>query len=329
MAHTDCRLPAEWERQSATLLAWPPAESDWSDQLASIRDEYRELIAAIVKYQPVVLLVAPSDVNDSDLPRTGSGLHTIKMPFNDTWCRDFGPITLVGSGQRLALDFHFNGWGGKHPAALDNRVNTHLSRHSLFARFRFRQYLFELEGGAIDTDGRGRLLVNRHCLRARHPHLSDGEIDHELHSLLNIDEIVAVDVDPAPGDDTDGHIDTLARFVSEDTLVFQLQRDPAQTRRLLGQLEAQRRGDGKPYRLVALPCPDDLDVERPASYTNFLFVNGACLVPAYGSRQDEAARAVLEPLLPNHEVIGVPAATMITQSGGPHCATMHIPGALG
>jgi len=328
MSHTDYRLPAEWETQSATLLAWPAADSDWREGLDAIRNEYRELIDAILAFQPVVLLLPVDEPAPAGLPERPD-LHRLPLRYNDTWCRDYGPITLVFSGYRLALDFHFDGWGGKYPASLDNRVNTHLSRHDLFDRMQFRQYLFELEGGAIESDGRGRLLINWHCLQARHPHLSKREIDFELHNLLNADTVLGIDIEPMAGDDTDGHIDTLARFADPDTIVFQAQASEEATERLRSQLEALRTRDEAPYRLVALPRPDDLDTGLPASYANFVFVNGGCLVPAYGSRHDDTARKLLAELLPDRRIVQVPAATMIRQSGGPHCASMHIPAALG
>ncbi|MFU8830986.1 MAG: agmatine deiminase family protein [Wenzhouxiangella sp.] len=213
MPHTEHRLPAEWERQSATLLAWPHEKSDWADNnLAAVQEEYAELIRAITRRQKAVVLVPPG--NSEVRKRLGDrpGLHLIEVRYNDTWCRDYGPITMVHSGERLVLDFYFNGWGGKYPSSFDNRVNTLLARQDIFNRFTFRQYLFELEGGAIDSDGKGRLLVNWHCLHARHPHLTRREIDHELHTLLNLDKIIGIDIEPTAGDDTDGHIDTLARF---------------------------------------------------------------------------------------------------------------------
>ncbi|NBD95605.1 MAG: agmatine deiminase [Gammaproteobacteria bacterium] len=327
MSHTDYRLPAEWERQSATLLAWPAAGSDWRDKLDAIRSEYRQLIEAVLAHQPVVLLLPADEPEPESLPERPD-LHRIPLHYNDTWCRDYGPITLVFSGYRLALDFNFDGWGGKYPASLDNRVNAQLARHELFDRMQFRQYLFELEGGAIDSDGRGRLLVNWHCLRERHPQLSEREIEFELHNLLNIDTVLGIDIEPMQGDDTDGHIDTLARFVDTETIVFQSQADDERTSRLRGQLEALRTREGREYELVAMPCPDDLEDDHPASYVNFVFANEACLIPAYGSRHDDEARDILAGLLPDRQVVQVPAAAMITQSGGPHCASMQIPAAL-
>ncbi len=325
MSHTDHRLPAEWEHQSATLLAWPHEKSDWADHLDEIRREYVALIDAILPHQQVVVLIQPGDTSARTSLAGRARLDLVEVPFNDTWCRDYGPITLVGSETRLALDFHFNGWGGKYPASLDNRVNRLLARHRLFDRLEFRQYLFELEGGAIEADGKGTLLINWHCLHARHSHLTRGEIEHELHNLLNIDHVVGIDMEPMNGDDTDGHIDTLARFISPDIIVFQDQGDSARTDRLRGQLESLRSTDGEAFELFVLPSAGGIDPTLPASYANFVFVNGACLVPAYGSDSDEVARGVLADLLPDRDVRSVPAGVMISQFGGPHCASMHIP----
>ena len=329
MPHTEFRLPAEWERQSATLLAWPHPRTDWSERLPGIQQEYAELVKAIAHRQLVVLLVPPD--SDEARQRLGDmpGLRLVEAAYNDTWCRDYGPITLVGGDKRLALDFNFNGWGGKYPAADDNRINTLLARHQLFSRLRFRQYLFELEGGAIDCDGAGTLLVNWHCLHARHPNLSRAEIEFELHELLRVERVIGIDIEPLPGDDTDGHIDTLARFIAADTITWQGQPDAQRSGRLKSQLEQLRTSDDQPYRLLELPPPVGVDPTLPANYVNFLFVNGACLVPAYGVPADADALKVLADALPEHEVEAVNSAVMIEEFGGPHCASMHIPAALG
>jgi agmatine/peptidylarginine deiminase len=326
MSQTGFRLPAEWERQSATLLAWPSADSDWAGRLDAIRDEYRSLVEAVLSRQTVVLLVPPNEPRPTGLDCGHPGLRIVPVPYDDTWCRDYGPIVLVTSGRRLALDFHFDGWGGKYPAGLDNRVNGRLAGHEAFGDIRFRPVLFELEGGAIDADGDGRVLINRHCLRARHGHLDDDGIARELCEALDLDDILAIDLEPMTGDDTDGHIDTLARFAAADHIVYQRQRDPARNGRLHEQLAALATRAGTPYRLTALPVPDDLP-DGPASYANFVLVNDACLVPAYGSARDDEALDCLAGVFPERSVQAVPAATMITQSGGPHCASMHIPAA--
>lgn len=328
MHPADFRLPAEWEPQSALLLAWPFTGGDWAPVLESVRAEYRAFIEAVRSRQTVVLLVQSGDDSAHQALGRPGGVEFVEVRYNDTWCRDFGPVTLTHAGRRLALDFHFNGWGGRHEARLDNRVNTHLARHALFSKFSFRQSLFELEGGAIECDGAATLLVNRHCMRARAPYMTDTEIDFELKSWLNIEHLIEIDMPPMPGDDTDGHIDTLVRFASPTTLLFQSQRDPDLTRRLTGQLEALRDRRGRPYTLNALPVTDDLDPGLAASYANFVLINGAVLVPHYGSVYDDDARAVIAGAFPGREAIGVPAATLVGQGGGPHCASMQIPASL-
>ena len=328
MHPVDYRLPSEWEPQSATLLAWPYAGGDWHDVLEEIRDEYVRFIETVLQCQTLVLLVPPEDDDVHGRVGPRPGLRYVEVNYNDTWCRDFGPITLCNAGRRLALDFHFNGWGGRHEARLDNRVNTRLARNDLFTDFDFRQSLFELEGGAIECDGNGTLLINRHCMRARAPHLEDAEVDHELKTLLNVTRLLEIDVPPMPGDDTDGHIDTLARFTDPETIVFQTQADDDSTRRLNGQLELLRTANGRSYRLITLPRADDIEPGLAASYVNFVLVNGAVLVPAFGSRKDLAAREILSELFPDRLVKPVDARILVGQGGGPHCASMHIPATL-
>jgi agmatine/peptidylarginine deiminase len=322
------RLPAEWERQSALLIAWPGPDGDWAPRLDAIEADYAAFVQAVLDHQPVVLLVPPGSRRDTDRIGVPPGLHRVEVPYDDTWCRDYGPITLVHAGHRRALDFHFNGWGGKYEAGLDNRVNTHLARHRLFSDLAFRQSHLEIEGGAIESNGEGLLLINRHCMRTRIPFLDDAELDHELSEWLNLDRVLAIDIEPLRGDDTDGHIDTLARFTAPHRIAFQTLADEAATRELLGQLESLRTPDGRAFELHALPHPDDTDPELPCSYANFVLINDAVLVPRYGSRHDDDAQQRIASLFPERKTIGVPAATLVTQGGGPHCACMQIPSAL-
>lgn len=328
MDPSNFRLPAEWERQSALLLAWPSENGPWQSVLESIQAEYIELIAAVLRYQAVVLLVQPGSGDARRKLGNQAGLKYLEAPYNDTWCRDYGPITLTHAGKRLAIDFYFNGWGGKHEASLDNRVNTHLSRNELFADLAFRQSLLEFEGGAIESNGRGLILINRHCMRTRLSHLTDAEVDQELMTWLGADRILEIDVPPLAGDDTDGHIDTLARFVRENAIVFQSRRSDADTRALTGQLEALRDLSGRPFELFALPCPSDLDPALATSYANFILINHAVLVPRFGSREDDRALAIIAEQFPDRTTESVDARVLVSQAGGPHCASMQIPTAL-
>lgn len=328
MHPVEYRLPAEWEPQDAILLAWPFAGSDWTDDLERVAAEYVQIVDAVLGHQSVLLLVPPGDRTAADRLGERSGLELVPVRYNDTWCRDYGPLVLCNAGRRLALDFHFNGWGGKYEARLDNRVNAHLATLPRFSEFDFRQSLFEIEGGAVDTDGRGTLLINRHCLRTRHPYLDDAEVDAELGAWFNTVGIIEIDMPPMPGDDTDGHIDTLARFAAPDRIVFQEQREPDATRRLLGQLEEIRSPGGAPYDLISMPAPVDVDPALPASYVNFLLCNGGVVMPRFGSRFDDRAARIAAELFPERDIHPVDALALAGQGGGPHCATMQIPAAL-
>lgn len=333
MAGDQWRLPAEWERQTATLLAWPAASTAWNGpHLAAVQQEFRDLINAILPFQDVVLLCHPDAPPSHELVPENSRLHRIEVAYNDTWCRDYGPVTLVNTGRRLALDFTFNGWGGKFDASLDNRANQTLACAPLFEHFQFRQHLFELEGGAIDCDGQGAVLINWHCISTRYPKLSRGALESELLQLLQAERILGIDVPPLPGDDTDGHIDTIARFIDAETIVFQ-QGDPDWTRDLREQLESLRTAAGQPYRLIALPAVagahrnEDGDT-LATSYVNFLFVNGALIIPSYGDAADHRAMDILRPLVPDRELISLSARTIIHGNGSIHCCAMNLPAAL-
>jgi len=320
------RLPAEWEGQRATLLAWPDAGGDWADRLPEIQAEYRELIERILPYQPVIALVQSADRIGSLPCVDHPDLHPVVIPYNDTWCRDYGPICLAGGpGHATALDFRFDAWGGKYESRDDDRVNRRLIDHPLLSGYAHVAVDLELEGGAIESDGQRRVLVNWWCLEKRLPELARFEIAEHLKTELQLEAVLGIEVPALPGDDTDGHIDTMARFVSDGRIVYQQQPDPVWTQTLESELQSLRRLDGEPYQLIGLPCVEAFDQALPANYTNFVFVNGACLVPAYGVKSDKAAVGLFSELLPDRDVIPVPARTMITQFGGPHCATMHIP----
>jgi len=320
------RLPAEWEPQRAVLLAWPHPFGDWADRLEAIRSEYIDFIETLLEHQPVILLTHPEDPDPAAAMAARPGLHRWPVVHDDTWCRDYGPIGLLGPDcSGIALDFHFNAWGGKYEATDDDQVNRSLLEHPLLSDFQRRAIDFELEGGAIDADGNGRVLINWHCLETRHPNRSRADLAALLETHLHADEILGIDLPALPGDDTDGHIDTLARFIDRDTLVYQSSPDAERERQLRHQLEDLRMRDGRPYRIVSLPRVEGFDPSLPANYVNFLLVNGACLVPAYGVASDRQALDTFAALLPERRVRPIRASTMISQFGGPHCASMNIP----
>ena len=333
------RFPAEWEPQAAVLIAWPNADTDWAERLAEVEDTYIALVAAIVRFQRVVICVSDDDVETYAEMRLRSNrvdmdrVRFVTVPYDDTWLRDSGPITLRdGTGFRL-LDFRFTGWGGKFDASDDDRLVERLH-----ARHQFRDSArdtidFALEGGAIETDGDGTLLTTWQCLHERHPDASREELTAKLAGWLRQERVLWLDHGALEGDDTDAHIDTLARFAAPDAIVFQACDDPADShyadlQAMAAEIAALRTKDGNPYRLFPLPWAQPvLDGGRrlAASYANFLIVNGAVLMPAYGDQADAAAAAVLARAFPGREIVQVPCRPLIWQNGSLHCITMQLP----
>lgn len=341
-AHT-LRLPAEWESQSAVLIAWPHAGTDWAERLGEVEETYIALVAAITRFQTAVICVADDDVetyadirlrsNRVDMDR----VCFVTAPYDDTWLRDSGPITLRrdDGGFRL-LDFRFTGWGGKFEASRDDALVGTLHAQGLFGDSEREVIDFALEGGAIDTDGHGTLLTTWQCLHQRHPGATREELTAKLSGWLAQDRVLWLDHGYLEGDDTDAHVDTLARFAAEDAIVFQACDDPTDShftelQAMAAELAALRTRDGRPYRLFPLPWARPvIDGGRrlAASYANFLVINGAVLMPAYGDPADDAAAAVLAQAFPGREVVQVPCRPLIWQNGSLHCITMQLPQGL-
>lgn len=344
----ELRFPAEWESQSAVLIAWPHAETDWAERLGEVEDTYVALVAAITRFEPVVICVADDDIETYAEMRLRSNridmerVRFVTVEYDDTWLRDSGPITLkqADGGFRL-LDFRFTGWGGKFEARRDDQLVGTLAGNGLFAQADVQSIDFALEGGAIDTDGAGTLLSTWKCLHERHPQLARDEVSAKLAGWLAQRRVLWLDHGYLEGDDTDAHVDTLARFASADSIVFQACDDAgdshhAELTAMGEELAALRTIDGRPYRLFPLPWARPiLDEGRrlAASYANFLIVDGAVLMPAYGITPDErvtddAARDVLAAAFPDREIVQVPCRPLIWQNGSLHCITMQLPAGL-
>jgi agmatine/peptidylarginine deiminase len=344
----ELRFPAEWEFQSAVLIAWPHAETDWAERLGEVEDTYVALVAAITRFEPVVICVADDDIETYAEMRLRSNrvdmerVRFVTVEYDDTWLRDSGPITLkrADGGFRL-LDFRFTGWGGKFEASRDDRLVGTLAGNGLFARADVQSIDFALEGGAIDTDGAGTLLTTWKCLHERHPQLTREELSARLAGWLAQQRVLWLDHGYLEGDDTDAHVDTLARFASPDSIVFQACDDAgdshhAELTAMGEELAALRTADDRPYRLFPLPWAQPIIDEGrrlAASYANFLIVDGAVLMPAYGITPDEratddAARDVLAAAFPGREIVQVPCRPLIWQNGSLHCITMQLPAGL-
>ena len=337
---TAWRFPAEWEPQSAVLLAWPHAQTDWADRLGQVEATYVALVSAITRFQPAILCVADAAVHlraRAQLERAGVSperVRFVEIEYDDTWLRDSGPITLVdGAGMFRLLDFRFTGWGGKYEASRDDALVEGLTARALFRQSSPEAIDFALEGGGIETDGAGTLLTTWRCLSERHPDKTRDEIEQVLKRTLRQDRVLWLDHGYLEGDDTDAHIDTLARFAGPDAITFQACDDTAdphfaELQAMGNEIAALRTRDGQPYRLFPLPWAQPIldDGRRlAASYANFLIVDGAVLMPAYGDAADARAAAVLAQAFAGREIVQVPCRALIWQNGSLHCVTMQLP----
>ena len=335
------RFPAEWEPQSGVLVAWPHAGTDWADRLESVEATYVALVAAITRFETALVCVANESVEARarSLLSVAADLSRVqfeRLDYDDTWLRDSGPITLRDGDRLRLLDFHFTAWGGKFEAGLDDQIIATLSDRGVLGEARRERIDFALEGGAIETDGEGTLLSTWRCLHERHPDLDRQQVTERLQGWLQQRRTLWLDHGYLEGDDTDAHIDTLARFASVDSIVYQGCQDPtdahhAELRAMASELAGFSQENGKPYRLFELPWPQPiLDGGRrlAASYANFLIINGAVLAPAYGDAADDHAMAVLQAAFPGREIVAVPCRPLIWQNGSLHCLTMQLPQGL-
>ncbi len=330
------RMPAEWEPHLATWTSWPADDLLWEGQLEAVRREFANMVSTLAGFEPVVVNVSSpeAEADARQRLRTAAGrvrFHTVDL--DDAWFRDNGPTFLRDlTGKVAATDWRFNAWGGKYEWASDDLAAAKVAAHLGMRCFSFPQVL---EGGAIEVNGEGTLITTRSCLLTptRNPELSEADYEALLAAGLGVSRVVWLD-EGLEGDHTDGHVDTIVRFAGDRTIVCSVTDDrgdanfrPMQENLRL--LQALRAPDGRPYQVVELPLPRarmELDGRRlAASYANWYVANGAVLVPVYGDEHDEGALAVLRPLFPGRQVIGVPAAALITGGGAWHCVTQQQP----
>ena len=313
-------MPAEWERQSAVQLTMPHEHTDWAPILPEILAVYEEMRREISKREPLIIVDG--------------------IPHNDTWARDHGFITCltpnpspIGEGDEkvILLDFKFNGWGEKFPAELDNEINRHLYERGLVKGLYEDHLDFVLEGGSIESDGKGTIFTTTCCLMAPHRNqpLTQPEIEERLKEYLGAERIVWLNHGSLIGDDTDGHIDTLVRIAPDDTLIYTGgDSDHPDLVEMEKELMELRTMEGKRYRLLKLPLPrpiyDTSAINRlPATYANYLVINGAVLVPTYNqSDLDAEAMRIIGEAFPDREIVGIDCRAVVQQHGSLHCCTM-------
>lgn len=337
-------LPAEWHSQSAIQLTWPHANSDWNYMLDEITACYVSIAKTILQYQKLIIVCNSADEVllqlklEESQAETKDRLILVELPTNDTWARDHGGISVINNkAQNILLDFTFNGWGLKFASNYDNIINRGLFQKKVFKKEvkYINKKNFVLEGGAIESDGRGTLLTTTECLLSpnRNSFFNQDEIEQFLKNTFGLNRVLWLNHGYLAGDDTDSHIDTLARFCDEHTIAYVKCEDKEDEHysaltRMEEELKTFVDFEGNPYRLIALPMADTVieDGERlPATYANFLIMNKVVLVPFYNSEKDKYAKQQLEKAFPGRKVIGINCNPIIKQHGSLHCITMQYP----
>lgn len=331
-------LPAEWASQSGIQLTWPHAGTDWAYMLGEAQECFVNIASEIARRE-ILLIVAPEpeEVKKQIAGRVNmDNVRFLECETNDTWARDHGAITMTDTDGPSLLDFTFNGWGLKFASDKDNCITRRAVEAGVLKGRYINRLGFVLEGGSIESDGQGTLLTTSECLLSpnRNGQLNKVEIEEFLRSTFHLERVLWLDYGYLAGDDTDSHIDTLARFCSPDTIAYVQCCDKEDEhyealRQMEEQLKSFRTLSGEPYRLLPLPMADKIEVDGerlPATYANFLIMNEAVLYPTYSQPgNDLHARKVLQQAFPRYEIIGIDCRALIKQHGSLHCVTMQYP----
>ncbi len=338
MTNPNSYFPAEWIEQSGVLLTWPDAQTDWEPILDEVLPVYEQMAREIMAREKLLLVCRDKNLLPFFLQKENENLIIREMPLNDTWARDHGAITILENGKPVLLNFRFNGWAMKFAACHDNQITPNLFIQKAFQdEIELRDFsFFTFEGGAIESNNAGCLLTTSECLlsKNRNEHLSKSEIEFILKNTFYAEKILWIDNGFLEGDDTDSHIDTLARFCSEDTIAYVKCDDPNDIhyealKKMEVELQQLTDQNGQPFKLVPLPFPDAIfedDGQRlPATYANFLIINGAVLFPVYGVKQDAGALNIIAGLFPDREIVPINSVPLIKQHGSVHCISMQFP----
>jgi len=333
------RWPAEWEPHAGTWLSWPHNRQTWPGRFEPVEPAMVAMVRALAAHETVHVNVLDA-THERHVARLLDGiggrivLH--RFPTNDAWCRDHGAIFVVNpddaNAPLAAVDCDFNAWGGKYPPFdLDNRIPQHMAAHLGVPRFHAGMVL---EGGSIDGNGAGALLTTEQCLLNpnRNPRLTRADIEARLAALFGVQQVLWLG-DGIAGDDTDGHVDDLARFVSRACVVTVIETDPADAnhaalRANRERLAAMRLADGTPLQVIELPMPSarHQDGQRlPASYANFYIANGVVVLPVFGDPMDREAGRVLARLFPDRRLVPIECLDIVWGLGAVHCLTQQVP----
>ncbi|MFA5455531.1 MAG: agmatine deiminase family protein [Sulfurimonas sp.] len=321
------RLIAEFEEQSFTQIIFPHAKSDWALYLEEAQNTFINIINAITKYQEC-LVVCDNVENVKSRFTQNENLYFVEYETNDTWARDCSALCIEESNTVKLLDFTFTGWGGKFEASKDNEMSSTIKR--CYDK-ELKKVDLILEGGAIESNGVDTILTTSECMlnKNRNASLNKEQMSKKLQSEFGMSRILYLTHGYLAGDDTDSHVDTLARFIDENSIMYVKCEDESdehykELKLMKDELMAFSNEYG--YRLIALPMSDAcyFEGERlPATYANFLFVNGAVLVPTYGVKQDVEALKIFRETFPTKDIIGIDCFSLIKQHGSLHCVTMN------
>lgn len=313
------RFPAEWETHSATWLTWPHNQDTWPSNLQAAQAEFDRLARTLAEVE-LVHLIANEELSPELKRRFDSqpNITVVEISTNDSWIRDYGPtfVKSKADGCTVGVNWIYNGWGEKYPPFdFDQQAATAILTYLDLPRLDSKLIL---EGGSIESNGLDTCLSTIRCITTRNPECKTGDLIAELSLKLGLERVLLLDCLDIPGDDTDGHIDQVARFVSDKQVVVS-GRHEALVRPVL---------EENGFELIALPEPDEVWMHGsvlPASYTNFYFANGLVVVPEFGVPQDDAAKKLLTELCPQHQVIGLPSRELTVGLGSFHCLTQQQP----
>lgn len=327
------RLLPEWHPQWGVMIAWPHPDTDWAYIMERAEATYQALARAILARENLLILCRDQAheqhirnlLGDVDTSR----LHLRQLDYNDTWARDFGPLTVIRNGDLLIKDFTFNGWGGKFEAALDSATTSKLDWN-----VPVESVPLVMEGGSLEINSHGQLLTTRYCLMNpnRNPQLSQTDIEAQLEKHLGATQVWWLNHGDLEGDDTDAHIDTLARFCDDSTIAYVQCTDKADSHYdELAKMEQELQALAATHQLKLVPLPmtpalfDDDGQRLPATYANFLIINGAVLLPVYGCDTDALAISQMQKAFPNHDIVPIDCLSLTWQHGSLHCVTMQLP----
>ena len=320
-------LLAEWEEQGAIFIAWPNQYTDWKENLEKIEKTYVEIIEQIADHELVIILSRDNSPKKKFSEKILNNIKIIIANYNDTWTRDYIGLSIETKEGPFVVDFKFNGWGEKYNHEKDNSINLQLQAQNIISKIKYEYNHFILEGGSIDSNGKGTILTTSKCLlnKNRNSNLNKKEIEKMLLESLGIKKILWLNHGLIPGDDTNSHVDTLARYCDEKTIVYSIN-DSNELKSMEEELKIIALENQ--YELIPIDLPEPIfynERELPASYVNFLITNKKILAPMYGDKNDSSAISTLQKLFPTRKIVGIDCTQIIKQNGSLHCITMQVP----